>query len=247
MNIFSRLKYSLFGYKGYIDLVKEGISKAILHLIILSLISTTVLGITFIFLYNVQEKILIEQLEKQENEFIYENGALDYKNGFKTFEDGEYLFLIDTSKSIDNYDELRKIIVHKDTAFALVKDGIIVRSFTNEFTFKYSDIFLDNINLNNDSIINLINQSSYLKYIFIVLIALVVLLSKFYSTFIVSIVGVLINLVNRTNIRYSDIFKISAYSLTLVTILELFLPISSFSLLISGTYLILAMNYMRTL
>lgn len=247
MNIFTRFKYSLVGYKGYINLMQEKLSKAFLHVLILTFITSTFLGVAFIFLYNETETEIIEGLSLQENEFTYENGNLDYKNGTLKYDVGEVLVLIDTSKSIDDYEQLRSVIVHKDSAIALTSNGIIFRTMSNEMILKYSDIFVEGFELNNDSLIQIVDDYGYLKYIFILWIIVIAFLYKMYYALIISLIGTLVNFMNKTNLAYRDIFKASAYSLTLVTLLELFIPIGSFTVLISGMYVVFALNRIRKL
>lgn len=245
MNIFTRFKYSLVGYKGYINLMQEKLSKAFLHVLILTFITSSVLGVAFIVIYNEAE--MVEGLSLQENEFTYEDGILDYKNGTLKYDVGEVLVLVDTSKSIDDYDQLRSVIVHKDSAIALTNDGIIFRTMSNEMILKYSDIFVEGFTLDNDSLINMVDNYGYLKYIFILWIIVVAFLYKMYYVLVISLIGTLINFMNKTNLAYRDIFKASAYSLTLVTLIELVIPIGSFTVIISGMYVVFALNHIRKL
>lgn len=247
MNIFTRFKYSLISYKYYLNLYKESLSKAILHLVFLSIISTTLLGVTFVLLYNSEEKILLENLELEENSFTYEDGVLDFKNGTATFEQGETLFLIDTTKSIEDYEELRKIIVHKDTAIALTRDGLVVRAMSSENTMKYSELFPKSLTLDNKDLEESINKFSYIKYIIIIWIGIISFINKIFYALVIAAFCNIFAVINRNNFRFKDVFKLSAYSLTLTTILELFVPLGVFSIIISSGYVILAMNYMKNL
>lgn len=245
MNIFARLKYSLTGPKGYLELMKESLPKAFMHLVLLALITTSLLGTTFVFLYNEQQKTIVDNLKLEENNFTYEDGILEYEKGTIKIDEGETLILVDTTKSVSDYEDLRKVIVHKDTAFALTKDGIIVRAMSNEKTIKYSEILPSDLVLDNSSLINSLEEYDYLKYIMVLWIGVVILFNKLYYALIITLLGTLINFMNRTNIKFKNIFKMACYSLTLVTLLELFIPVGSFTVFISGMYVILAMNYIR--
>ena len=247
MNIFSRFKTSIMSYKGYLELIKESLPKAFLHLVILALISTAVIGTSFIVLYNSEIEIIKENLNLEENKFEYKNGEISFDKEKASFEEGEALMLMDTTISIDNYEELRKTIVHKDMAIAVVKDGIILRNMGAEQTIKFSDLIPIEVTLDNQSILDIIEEFDFIKYLTVVWVAITMFLSKLLFALIISVLGLVLNTLNKMKFKYKDIFKMSVYSLTLITLLEIILPVGSFTVLISGMYIVLVMNYKRRL
>ena len=100
--------------------------------------------------------------------------------------------------------------------------------------------------IDNDIVLKALSIIGIVKYLAFFASILLTYIKFMINAFILSIGGIILNNLNGLNLKYRDIFKICIYATTLPTILGAIIPIGTFSLLISGMYLILVVNYMRS-
>lgn len=244
INFINKVRLSTTSIRKYKDLIKENISQTILYSILLSLVVGAILGALSFTAIGTVEKTMENVISSDEFKFTLDNGVLNFENSPITREEGRAMVYIDTNISLDDVESIRKIVVHKDLSFAILKDGISYRINGEEYNYKFSDFPLMS-KINNETLLKSLNLIGITKYIAF-LVAIIITYIKFMlNTLILSIVGVILNKVNYLKLSYGDIFKICVYATTLPTILSLILPIGSFSILISGTYLIFVIKYLK--
>lgn len=242
INFINKVKISLFNIGRYKDLVKLSFSKALIYSILLSVLVGIITGITSFTAITLLQNTSKKMLEDEKLNFEMEDGILNFENSPMKEEYGKTIVLIDTNKSLSDTDSIRNIVVHKDVSIAFLKDGVSVRNNGEESSFKYKDIIFLPEYLNNESIIKAIDSMSSFKYLIFIVSIFVVYLTFLFNAFIVSLAGVITSKVQGINLKYGDIFKLSLYSMTLPTLIKLIYPLGSLSILVAGTYLILAMN-----
>ncbi|MCR1952941.1 MULTISPECIES: DUF1189 family protein [unclassified Clostridium] len=243
----NKVKISIFKVGKYKELLRLRFSHAIIYSILLSVLVGGISGImNFVSVTTIQNSIE-QMMTSDEFEFEMKDGILDFKNSPIKREKGKFLVLINTNISLEEIETIRKIVIHKDVSVSILKDGISYRAYDEVLSFKYRDIPLFSNNMDNETILMATSIMGILKYgifIFSLLYTYVVLL---FNSFILSLVGVILSKMNNININYGDVFKLCIYAMTLPTLINLVYPLGSFSILISGIYLILAMNKIRNI
>lgn len=243
LNMINRFKFSM-NPKRYKNFINDRLQKAILYLLIMSTLIGLIQSIKVIVAFSDIKKSFENALREDEFKFEMENGILDFEASSLKIEEGQYLLLIDTNKELKDIGLLRSVIVHKNESIVLLKDGLVIKRESGERTLKYSDLGND-LYIDNNSLINTIDKFSFLKFIFIPIAILIEFISILIYALLVSIVGVLNILFSRRKVSFSDIFKLSIYSLTIPLLLNSIFPIQRYIVLIGGFMLILALNYLN--
>lgn len=242
--IVSTLSFSM-NPKKYIYLYEKKLHKAFLYILILALVLGFIQGIANVTLLSIVEKASEKALNEQELTFELKDGVLDFKSSPLKEEEGETLLLIDTNKEIKDLQELKSITVHKKSAVVFLKDGFMIKNNSEEVNHKYSDFALDKIYLDNNVLIDSMKYLKYVKYIVIPVGMVLQFIDLIFYGLLISIVGVLSNLLNKTQMKYTDIFKLSLYSVTLPSLINLIIPIGSFVIFVGGLILVFGMGYIN--
>ena len=245
INFINRLRISITSIRQYNELIKDTLSKAIIYSLMLSLLVGSFLGAFSFAVVGTMQKNIEDIISSDEFKFILKDGILDFENSPIKREEGRSIVYIDTNISLDNVDSIRKVVVHKDESFAILKDGISYRINGNEYNYKFSELPLIE-KIDNDIVLKALSIIGIVKYLAFFASILLTYIKFMINAFILSIGGIILNNLNGLNLKYRDIFKICIYATTLPTILGAIIPIGTFSLLISGMYLILVVNYMRS-
>ena len=229
--------------KKYVYLYKEKISKAFLYIIVLSIIIGLIQGAMSTMVISGLEKTTEMILKQDEVQFEMKDGILDFKASPIKDEEGQALLYIDTSKGIEELDNLRSITVHKDIVTVLLKDGFMIKNGSEDVTYKYSDLGLDKIDFNNDFLIAALEKVDIAKCIIIPIVVVANFIQLIIYAVLISLVGVLSNLIANRKIEYGNLFNLSLYAVTLPAIINLIFPIGGYSILIGGIILMFGLSY----
>lgn len=244
IKFFDRVRISVISIKEYKDLLKDSLSKAMLYSVILSLIIGSFLGVFSFSVVKSMQSNIKDIMSSEEFKFTLENGMLDFKNSPQKIEEGRSIIYIDSNIPLDNIESIRKVIVHKDESIAILKDGISYRFDGNEYNFKFGDLLLSG-KIDNEMVLKTLDIFRFVKYLAFFASIILTYINFMINALLLSVGGIVLNKLNKLNLKYEDILKICIYATTLSTILGVIIPIGTFSLLISGIYLILSVNYIR--
>lgn len=242
IKFFNKVRISITSIEGYMELLKDSLSKAIIYSVILSLIVGSFLGVFSFFTAKNIENNIKSTFSSDEFKFRLENGILEFENSPIKIEKGRSMVYIDTNITLDTIESIRKIIIHKDESFSILRDGISYRINENHFNFKFSDFYLKE-KIDNDSILKTLNILGIVKYISFFVSIILTFIKFMINAFILSVGGIILNKINNSNLKYREILKLCIYATTLPTILGIIIPIGTFSILISGIYFVLVLNY----
>ncbi|MBS5938101.1 DUF1189 family protein [Clostridium sp.] len=244
IGFFNKIIISVANVKRYKELINEKLSRAIIYSILFSLIIGSAIGGFSYAAISSMQKSIENIMSTEELKFTLENGVLDFENSPLKYEEGQNIIYIDTSLSLSDVNNIRKIVVHKDFSVSFLKDGISYRANGEEYNYKYTEMNLVD-KIDNNDFINSLGIFSIIKYIVFILSILMTYLNFMFNAFILSILGVILNKINYLNLGYGNILKICIYATTLSTILGSFINLGAFSMLISGTYLTMVINNLR--
>lgn len=229
--------------KKYIYLYKEKISKAFLYVLVLSTIIGVIQGAMTSLVISQLEKTSKIILKQDELQFEMKDGVLEFKESPIKEEQGAALLYIDTNKNVDELDSLRSITVHKDIVTVLLKDGLMIKVGSEDFTYKYSDLGLDKLNFNNNLLISLLEKASSIKYIIIPFMIILDFIELIIYAILISLVGLLSNLIVNRKISYKNVFNLSLYAVTLPAIINLIYPLGGYSVLFGGIILMFGLSF----
>lgn len=229
--------------KKYIYLYKERISKAFVYVLVLATIIGVIQGGMSLLFISKLENTTKTLLKQEKLQFEINNGVLSFISSPFKEEEGATLLYIDTNKYISELDSLRNITVHKDIVTVLLKDGLMVKVGSEDFVYKYSDIGLDKLYLNNNILISSLQEISAIKYIVIPIMILIEFIQLVIYAILISLLGLLNNLIANRKISYINLFKLSLYSVTLPSIINLVYPLGGYYVLVGGVILVLGLNF----
>ncbi|MGL4949550.1 MAG: DUF1189 family protein [Anaeroplasmataceae bacterium] len=245
MNFLTRVKISTVKVKNYSLLIKDGLGKAFVYMLILSILVGSVLGVIQFTVLNKIEKEAIKLLQQEDFKFEISNNILDFKKSPYKQEKGRSIVIIDSNKNLDDVESFKSVTVHKDISYVFLADGFVTRIDSSEFKLKYSEIpFIDG-NINNELVIKTLNELKPVKYIMVLAMIFVTYIIAIVKALLISLAGLMSNSMTGANLKYEDILKLSIYALTLPMILEFIIPIGSYSIIVAGLYLIIAISSIK--
>ena len=225
-SFFEKFKNSIYNIREFPNYIREGVGKAILYALILSIIVGGIKGITTTFSLNKDINLAIQTLEDDKYKFKIENGTLDLVTSPLKIDDGNTLIYLDENKDISQSEELKNITVHVDSYILILKDGIVTNSevMLGFSQAKYSD-FLGDMIITNDNIVETLRLSS--KFIYAI-IPIITILETFITLIMDALIAAMLLLTNfifKLGLRFSQLFSLAIYTSTLPAILILILNV----------------------
>ncbi len=239
LSFFKKIKTSIFDFDGYQELAAEKISRTIAYIVLLMLI----LGIIVSFVYTYQIYQLIDQAKNYINneisEIIYENYEITVipNNGEEITENDIDNIITakiiintqttDQEKINESIDKIRT----QNNGILFLKDRIIIKNelSTNLMEYSYKSISEEyNINkIDKEELINILTGKNIyvflitffvamLIYIFIVYIS-----SMLIDILLLAILAYIVTRIAGLRLKYSAIYNIATYSLTLPIVLNI--------------------------
>ncbi|MGL5354594.1 MAG: DUF1189 family protein [Clostridium sp.] len=245
ISFLTRVKISVFKVKNYSLFLKDSLRKAFGYMLILSILVGSVLGVIQFTILNKIEQETIKLLQQEDFKFEISNNILDFKKSPYKQEKGRSVVIIDSNKTLEDIGSFKSITVHKDISYVFLSDGFVTRVDSSEFKVKYSEIpFIDG-NINNELVIKTLNELKPVKYIMVFAMIFATYIIAIVKALLISLAGLMSNNMTGANLKYKDILKLSIYTLTLPMILDFIMPIGSYSIIISGLYLIIAISSIK--
>ena len=246
-SFFKQVIYSISNLSYYNNFKNFKLFKVLSFLCLIVLILGTVKGFTKSVSYvNNINKIKSDISNKKIN-LELKNGEINLSSSPYIIEKGENLIYIDTNIKCDDFN--KKILTHYKfdkipNILLIFKDKLVLQNdFKEIYQIDFKDI--DKFTFGRNEVLNLL---TILKFgcIFIMIYYISVTLFLFViSSLIVFLIGMLINLCFKTKITYSEIYKMSVYSLVLPSLLETMLFIIKIKVpCFYVMYIILALIYL---
>ncbi|WP_058485512.1 DUF1189 domain-containing protein [Defluviitalea phaphyphila] len=208
-----RVKKSLSDFSFYKVIVQESIGKAVVYLILLSLI----LGILNYIkpFYEINKSI--KKFEQIIPNITLKNGKLNVDARMPIIMgDFDDVIIVDTREGTDE-----NILYNYKQGILVTKREIFIKYSTNTKKSYLFNIWKNEV-LNKQ---NLINFLSFFKFIVIpfygLIIVLLTIIVKLIGSLFVSLIGLIINVIYKANLRYKAIYKIGVYSMTLSSIIKI--------------------------
>ncbi|MSR90551.1 DUF1189 domain-containing protein [Clostridiaceae bacterium WCA-383-APC-5B] len=223
MGFFQKFINSFYNFKAYNEFKKQSIEKAIVYILFVSLIFTTLSSISNSIKFITTSSVIRSEMETKMPDFEFKDGVLKVdSNEPLKFVDDDTLFMIDTSgnTSVESLSSYR-------TYFLITNDTVY---------FKDSSSSMQQIDLSTFSTLTLNKQtakniaSKLLTTILIITIIfspIIAFLGKLLNSFtVMALAGLALSAIMSKKLKYGECAKLSIYALTvpfaIKTILKVF-------------------------
>lgn len=244
IKIIDILKISILQPSQYVNLLGVRLKKILLAILIACMIPGIISGVSKALFIGEAIDLAADVMKDDENAFEINNGILNFKKEEVKIEDINSILYVNTNKEIKDIDSLRSILVHKDMYSAFLKDGISVKYFNQKMEYKYSEI-LNETQVNNESVLKILESAQNFKYLIIPTEIISIFVNMIMNSFIIYLLGSLISKMKKIIIPSNQLYKMSIFALVLPAILQINYSIGSYSILIGGIYMSLAINSIK--
>lgn len=209
MGFFKKIYHSAAGFGKYRYFISQRPGKAVVYLLLLSLILGVFSLIPVAFDFNKTLNEFIVGFDQSVPEFTFENGKLSVEGEMPIIiGEGSSTLIIDTSTQDDE-----SILNNYDTAVLITSDRMIQKTYANKQVTNFS--LMQGVKFDRESVKRVLPVLKTLTVFIIIFGVIFFICAKFISAMIVSLAGLIINAATGTGLPYGDVFKISVYSLTL--------------------------------
>lgn len=234
-NFFKKVWYSITKIEKYPDMASDGLGTAIGYLakIVVFIAVVLCLGMMFQTYGLVQEGI--SYLQNEFPEFSYKDGILNIKseNEMRIESENSILgkIIIDTKAEEEKVNQYIDEVTEEGEGIIILKDKIIVKNsaIVGTISYSYKETFepMDITEFTKQDVINYANSNQiitlYLSIFCTIFIYafIMYLLTTLSNAVMLSVFGYITTVLARIKMRYVAIFNMSAYALTLSTILNM--------------------------
>ena len=239
LSFFKKLKISILDFDGYQDLAAEHISKTIVYIVLLMLIFSIVISVGYTYKFTETINKLKDYVTNEISEITYENYELTIiaKNNEDITQietDGLIPVKIIINTQTENKEKIQSSIddIKKEkNGILILKDRIIIKNefSTNLIESSYKDIS-ENYNINKidkNEIANMLSGQETKTFIAMFFISIVIYMFIIYISSILidilllTILAYIVTRIARLRLKYSAIYNIATYSLSLPILLNM--------------------------
>ena len=239
LSFFKKVKTSVLDFDGYQSLAAEKISRTIIYIALIILIFSIIISITYVCQFWSTIGKVESYINTEISEIKYDNYELSVipNNGEKILEInsnnvGQPVVIINTeTDSEEEIEESINNIKSQENGILILKDRIIIKSglSTNIVEYSYKDISEKyNINkIDKEELINILSGQEMITALGVFGIALVLYMFIVYVSnilidiFVLSLLAYIVSRIAGLRLKYSAIYNIATYSLTLPLILNI--------------------------
>lgn len=209
INIFTRFYYSITSFARYRLFLRQGVGKAVVYLLLLSILLSLAVYIPAGIQYDRIVDDIIANYDTMIPDFTLVNGRLQVSGKMPiVVDEGTYPIVIDTSPDAED-----RVLAEYDIVMLITSDKIVQKNYANKQVTNLSAF--QGLELTSDDIAQALPLMKPMGVFIFVLLAIGFVFGKFISALIISLIGLTINSALKTNLSYRNIFKISVYSMTM--------------------------------
>ncbi|MBL4933610.1 DUF1189 domain-containing protein [Clostridium paridis] len=246
INFFKKIYISIIKPKDYYILIRETVIKAILYMMILTLITGIISFIVPAMGYYKFISLMENEINNGFPEFTLKDGILDVKERepIVISKKNKPTIIIDTSGNTSE-----NVLNKYDKCILILKDRAISKRNRYKIDRATYD-FLDGMSLDKKKAQQFIPRLKYVVYLIVFLTPLLIVILNLFLALMISLIGTLINAVLKWPLEYKNIYKISIYSITLPIIIAAILRVTGISIsyryyfyiIIGGVYVMISMT-----
>lgn len=239
LSFWKKLKFSIFDFEKYQDLAAEKVLRTIGYMAILVLIFTLIVTATYTYKLTMAIASMRQYIDENIETITFENNQLNIipeNHEETTLIENESLgikVLINTQvEDEEKINESINEISSEENGILILKDKILIKNelMNNPYTYSYETIAKQyNINkIDKQEALNLLAYEtikpllfSVFGTLFIYFFVIIYLPSTLIDIIILSIFGYIVSMISKLRLKYSAIYNIAAYSITLPIILNI--------------------------
>ncbi len=239
LTFWKKIKISIFDFEKYQNLAIERIIRTICYIAILVFILALVVAGIYTYRFNLAITNISNYINDNIETITFENNKLNVisKSGEETIQiNADINILINTTE-----EDIEKIVNDSDASLFILNDRFLIKNeLTNsQFSYMYEDIAKQyNINtINKEEVVNLLSYNTIKPFLFTVFVMLIIycfigiyLPSTLIDILMLSVFGYIVSRILRLRLKYSAIYNIASYSLTLPILLNIiYFVVNSFT------------------
>lgn len=239
LTFWKKLKFSIFDFEKYQELAAEKIGKTICYVAILILVFTLAITGIYVYKFTVTIANVRQYIDENIETITFENHKLNVipKNHEEavTIENeklGITVIINTQSKSNEKIEESITQISAEENGIVVLEDKILIKNriMKEPYAYSYSTLAEEyNINkIDKQEVLNLLSYDTIKPLLFsvfgilwIYFFIIIYLPTTLIDIVILSVFGYIVSLITRMRLRYSAVYNIAVYSLTLPIILNL--------------------------
>lgn len=239
LTFWKKLKYSIFDFDKYQELAAEKVAKTIGYIAILLLVFTLVVAGIYTYKFSVTISDARNYIDENIESITFENYEVNIitKNHEEvtTIQNEEIGMNVTINTNLQSEEELNKAIeefTSQGNGILILKDRILVNNdlMNKPITYSYKTLSEQyNINkIDKQELLNLLSFDTIkpllftiFGVLFIYFFAIMYLPSTLIDIIILSVFGYVVCSITRMRLKYSAVYNIAAYSVTLPIILNL--------------------------
>lgn len=238
LSFFKKIKTSIFDFEGYQDLAAEKVSKTIAYITLLILIFAILISIAYTFQFSQIINDAKEYINNEISEINYKDYELSIKfnNGEETAKiDSNNLLankvIINTTSDEDMVKQSLEEIKDEENVILILKDKILIKTnmYSNNMEYSYKDISEKyNINkITKDEVVNILSGNQKQIFMVTMFVAMVIYMFIIYFSgvlvdiLVLALLAYIVTRISGLRLKYSAIYNMAAYSLTLPIILNI--------------------------
>ena len=239
LTFWKKLKYSIFDFDKYQELAAEKVVETIGYIAILLLVFTLVVAGIYIYKFSVTISDARNYIDENIETITFENYKVDIilynHEKVTTIQNEEIGMNVIINTSLQNEEELSQAIeefTSQGNGILILKDRILVNNelINKPITYSYKTLSEQyNINkIDKQELLNLLSFDTIkpllvtiFGVLFIYFFAVMYLPSTLIDIIILSVFGYVVCSITRMRLKYSAVYNIAAYSVTLPIILNL--------------------------
>lgn len=253
MNVAEKFIKSIIDIKSYLVYLKERTGKAVLYVLLLSIIFGGIKG--FMVSRGIQ-KVFDETkayLSENKDTFKLEDGELTVGDKPILINDTGSLVFIDTNYVYDQYDQKRLAELDLEDysdSVLIFKDRIIVNNNGQQTIQKFSDL---GVNIYSSDVIRIINAASIIWILIVAFSIIGGFIGNLLWALALTLVGTVATFILNVKIKFKGLYRISLYAITLPVIIDTILSTANIVipmfnlifLIISFVYVFLALKLIK--
>ena len=232
-----KLWYSIAKFEKYAEMSSEGLFSALKYLTVVMILFSLIVAIGYVIQLHGIVKNGTEYIKNSLPDLSYSNGKLniDSKEPIKIDNNGQLVdnIIIDTNiESEEQINEQINSIPLDNTGIVIVNDGIIIKAKGIEegIKYKYDEIIQSFTNkeitsLNKQELLDFLSNGMLNVYFSVALFIagytfIIYTISVLIDVLVIAILGYISTLIIRLKIRFSAIYNMAIYSMTLPLLLK---------------------------
>ncbi|MBE6049775.1 MAG: DUF1189 domain-containing protein [Clostridium sp.] len=230
-NVIKKFFYSIYDVDSFRNFIKEGLTRAIVYALFLSIIVGGARGFIQTIKFNNYLESTIDYLKDDKYQFTIENNKLDIQTSPIKVRKSEISIYVDKDVTLNDVESIESDISNEGAYLIILQDGVVAKSglgdeiSASRLEFKYSEMNSNYITNNNSAI----QYLDSIRWTTIGVIISLMIMKDFIFCITLSVIIAFLTMIPsrllKSNLAVKELISLSIYAFTLPNILVLILNI----------------------